>query len=108
MARLIFGIHHLGCVNEQRRFSPHQLQPLAWFGNNESQRATCPEAGHLSRRQLPMEFVFREFGRILLLIFWSATAVPQLLVRAIGSGMIADKEIRSKLRGREIKPASNQ
>src|SRR5207237_2944882 len=93
---------------EQNRFPTHQLQPLAWFGNNECQRATCPEARHLSRRELPAQFVLREFGRILLLILRSAAAIPQRLVLAISSGMIADKEIRSKLRGREIKATANQ
>src|SRR2546426_614806 len=54
-----------------------------------------------------MQFVFRQFGCILLLVFRRATAVPQRLVPAISSGMIANKEVRSELRGREIEGTTN-
>src|SRR5262245_36354108 len=52
--------------------------------------------------------MLREFGRIPPLVFRRAAAVSQRLVCAARAGMIADIEIRTELRGRHVKTATNE
>ena len=104
---LALGVDHLGRVPEQRDLAPHQRQPGARPRRDEGQRLVGPVARDFSGREpFPLR-AFRELGGVLPFVLRCAAAEAQRLVGAVGAGIVADVEVGSELRRRDVEAAAD-
>ncbi len=108
MAFEALGVDYLGGAQQQPHLACHQPQPGGWIGADERQRAIGPVARHLRRCQTSAEGVLGERGGVESLVLRRPTTRTQRHVAAIGTLVVADEQVRTKLRGREIKPAADR
>ena len=107
VALLAFCVEHFGCVHEQHELASDERSPLSGMGGDEIKRAIRPITRDLRRRQRSSGGVLGELRRILPLVFRSAASEAQRHVGAVGVRIVADEEVRSELRGREVEAAAD-
>jgi hypothetical protein len=91
-------IRQFGGVEREQNLLAEQHQPLRGMGSNERERSAQPEVGDFRRRQRTAGGLRRETRGILALEHGIAAAGHQRLVRAGRLRVVANVEVRAKLR----------
>ena len=105
VALLALGVEHLGAIEEQQDLPAGQLQPRQRLRGDVAERAAGPEARDFGRRQRPADRFLRDFLGVEPLELRRAAAETDRRVGAVGVRVVADVEIRSELRRRQVEAA---
>ena len=77
------------------------------MAGDEVERAIGPVARDFGRRQRPTGRVLGEFGGVGAFVLGRAAPEPERHVGAVGLRVVADEEVRTELRGRQIEAAAD-
>src|SRR4029077_11039105 len=92
----------------ERRLSREQPKPRDGVLANEIERSVGPEGRHLVRAQRPARCLLSQSNAIILLVVRRTMAGDERFVEAARAGVVADVEVGTELRRRQVKFTSDR
>src|SRR5439155_22025028 len=101
------GVNELVGIPQQAELAPLESEPVELSRADILDRTAGPVPRHFAWRQLPAGRLLGERGGVDAFVFRGAAAGTQRHVRAVRLRIVANEEIRSRLRRREMEFAAD-